>query len=266
MSVKGTAAKGPNCTGQVFWVCTGIMLMGLTGCAVQQFIPAGPLPYKQLSSGYFQINLQQSSALDVIRSMQSQQGKLGPKHVETEVFSQSDTTSALSGQSKDSDKRWFTLCAFDQYDMTVRRKYFFYMDESAMLTPTGPKRCLIPARGTLVFDGALVISDVLERAHASDVERNIAVLRYVREKLQQDSGTFDGTDASSGNDIVAVSGMLMNQVLGSGLFELDKSPSLAAHMTGSGLDFDHITLDRGRIRLKIQGEVALMRIELGLPT
>ena len=74
--------------------------------------------------------------------------------------------------------------------MTVRRKYFFYMDESAMLTPTGPKRCLIPARGTLVFDGALVISDVLERAHASDVERNIAVLRYVREKLQQDSGTL----------------------------------------------------------------------------
>ncbi len=268
MRVNGTAAKeqGLGRAGQVFWVCACVVLMNLMGCAVQQYIPAGPLPYKQLSAGYFQVNLQTSSALDVIRSMQSQRGKLGQKHVEIEVFSQNDTTSALSGRSKDNDKSWFTLCAFDQYDMTVRRKYFFYIDESAMLTPTPPKRCLIPPRGTLVFDGALVISDVLGRAHASDAARNIAVLRYVKEKLQQDSATFAGTDSSSGNDIVAVSGMLMNQVLGSGLFELDRSPSLASHMTGQGLRFDHISLHRGRIRLKIQGEVALMRIEVGLPT
>ncbi len=268
MSVNDTAARehGLGRVGHVFWVCACSMLMGLMGCAVQQYIPSGPLPYKQLSAGYFQVSLQKSSALDVIRSMQSQQGALGTKHVETELFSQSDTTSALSGRSKDSDKSWFTLCVFDQYDMTVRRKYFFYMDESAMLTPTPPKRCLIPPQGTLVFDGALVISDVLERPHASDAARNIAVLRYIKEKLQQDSGTFDSTHSSPGNDIVAVSGMLMNQVLGSGLFELDKSPSLASRMIGQGLRFDHINLNRGRIRLKIQGEVALMRIELGLPT
>ena len=50
------------------------------------------------------------------------------------------------------------------------------------------------------------------------------------------------------------------------LVKLDQSPSLAAQMTGSGMRFDHITLNHGRIRLKIQGEVALMRIELGLPS
>jgi hypothetical protein len=274
MSVKGTAAKGSACIGRsdrvlisLLWICAGATLIGLGGCAVQKYIPAGPLPYEDLSRGYFQIALQKSSALEVIRTMQSLQGTVDPDHVGKALFSQSDTVSASSGRSKDSKKSWFTLCAFDQYDMKVMRKYFFYMDESALVTPTPPRRWLIPPRGTLVFDSALVISEVMEKPYASDAARSIAVLRYIAESLRDDVSVFDASSSrsSSGNDILAVSGMLMNQVLRSTLLELDKSPSLALQMHKQGMQFSHMTLNQGRIRLKVQGEAAVIRIELGLP-
>ena len=275
MSVNGTAAERAAWVGRsgraligLFGLCVGINLMGLGGCAVQQHIPAGPLSYEELSRGYFQIALQKSSALEVIRSMQSLQGKLDPKHVDTALFSQSDTVSASCARSKDDEKRWFTLCAFDQYDMKVKRKYFFYMDENALMTPTAPKRCQIPPRPTLVFDGAMLVSEVLERPYASDAARRIAVLRYIADSLRTDVSVFDASSkrSSSGNDILAVSGMLMNQVLRSALIELDKSPPLAMQMDKQGVQFSHMTFNQGRIRLKVQGEAAVIRIELGLPT
>lgn len=267
MRVNGTAARRVNNWGRLFSVCTCVLVMSLAGCAsIHRYIPAGPLPYEQLSAGYYQVNLQRSSALEVIRSMQAQQGSLDPRHVETELFSQSDSMSALSGRSKDRDKSWFTLCVFDQSDVKVRRKYFFYMDESAFRTPTPPKRCLIPPRGTLVFDTALVVSDELESPHASDTARNIAVFRYIRDKLREDCAVTHSRQSLANNEIVAVSGMLINQVLGSAQVKLDQSPSLASDLAGKGMYFDHISLNRGRVRLKIQGKVALMRIEVGIPS
>ena len=274
MSVRGTAATGSACIGRpkraliaLFWICMGVTLMGLGGCTMQKYIPAGPLPYEDLARGYFQIALQKSSALEVIRTMQSLQGTLDPKHVDTALFSQSDTVSASSGRSKDGQRTWFTLCAFDQYDMKVSRKYFFCMDESAQATLAPPRRWLIPPRATLVFNSALVISDVLEKPHASDAARRIAVLRYIAESLRDDIRVFDAssTRSGSGNDILAVSGMLMNQVLRTVLLELDKSPSLAQKMDKQGMPFSHMTLNHGRIRLRVQGEAAVIRIELGLP-
>ena len=76
--------------------------------------------------------------------MQAQQGKLDPGQVKTELFSQSDQKAALAGQSKNSDKQWFTLCVFDPHEMALRRKYFFFMDERAMRTSVPPIRGLIP--------------------------------------------------------------------------------------------------------------------------
>lgn len=262
MSVDHTAAKELKYRVPLFGVCAFTLLMSLGGCAVKQYIPAGSLPYEQLSAGYFQYKLQQSSALDVIRSMQAQQGKLDPRHVDVELLSQSDQMSALAGQSKKGDKRWFTLCVFDQYDMKVQRKYFFFMDESALRTPAPPKRWLVPARATLVFDGALVVSTAVAGAYASDNARSVAVLRYIREALQQDVTTFDGKRSPASNDIVAVSGMLMNQVLESALHKLDRSPALASQLATEGMRFQHIALNEGRLRLKIQGDAALVRIEL----
>ena len=262
MSINDTAAKRSTHTTSPLWACAFAILTSLGGCTVQRYIPPGSLPYEELSAGYFQFKLRQSSALDVIRLMQAQQGKLNPRHVGTELLSQSDQMSALAGQSKNGEKRWFTLCVFDQYDMAVRRKYFFFMDESALRTPVPPQRWLIPPKSTLVFDSALVISDVLETAYASDSARSVAVLRYIRKILQQDIKPFDRPKSEAANDIVAVSGMLMNQVLGSALYKLERSPSLAVHLVDQGVRFHHITLNEGRLRLSIQGQIALMRIEL----
>ena len=71
----------------------------------------------------------------------------------------------------------------------------------------------------------------------------------------------------SRENTVSVSGLLMNQVFRAVLLELERSPSLAAALsTPDGMAFEHLTLDRGRAHVTVQGDVAVVRLEVGLPS
>ena len=124
------------------------------------FVPPGTLPYRDIAATYHNTAIKQSSTLDVLRTMQDQQGQLNPKHVGRELISQNDTLVASSGQSRDKLKNWFTLFSFDEQSMTANRKYFMCLDERTLVTPTEPQKPLFLPRKTLVFNSQLVVTDL----------------------------------------------------------------------------------------------------------
>lgn len=250
-------------------VCTWavVISMTLSGCGIKQFIPPGRLPYEQLTTTYRNTNLKQSTTLDVLRTIQSQQETLNPKYVGTELVNQSDTLVASSGQSKNKAKSWFTLFAFDEQAMTAKRKYFFCLDEETTVTPTTPQKVLFPPRKSLVFNSQIVLTDMPTQNYPSEQARDIALLKYIADNLSNDVRYFDAAShrSENGNHILAVSGMFMNSVFQQALLQLDQSPSLAFDLGRNGLVFDHSTLNKGRVQMILQGDILVSRVEIGLP-
>jgi hypothetical protein len=243
-------------------------LAWLCGCsATSGYIPPGRLLYRDLSVLYYQTPLQQSGSLDVLRRMKAAQGTVDAKYVELDVITPSDRVIAASGRSYKGTKSWFTLMAFDKYNNTAQRKYFFYMDENASKPPLGSKKYLIPARTVLVFDVEAMVGEVLVSPHANEQARKIAVLNFLAMQLQRDIKQLGGDDAQMANaDIVGVNGMFMNQVFRDAINEIRKYPVLTRELHMSpGVAFESMSLADGRIRLVLDGDRATARIEMGYP-
>lgn len=244
-----------------------VLAMMASGCSsIGGYLPSGRLPYRDLSTLYHKTPLRQSSSLDILRRMKAAQGSVDAKHVEREAITQSDTVIASSGRSRKGTKSWFTLFTFDKYSNIGERKCFFYLDEKASRHPIRTSRYLVPARSVLIFDAQAHIGDVLSSPYASEPERMIAIIRFLAQQLQQDIQLLGVEDTQMRDaDIVGVHGLFMNQVFRDILVEVKKFPVLTRQLQDpKGVTFKSLSLGGGTIKLKVDADLATVRIEMGL--
>lgn len=261
--------KEPRVGGIIFYFFAFIIICGLYSCTALRYVPPSKLPYEKLSAGYDHTLLKTSSTLDVLGIFRSPDYKLNPRYVDVQMLNQSDTIVASSGKSKDGYKSWFCMVVFDERRMTANRKYFFCIDEKATVSPTEPKHYMIPPKRALMFNGELILQpELLVKPFATEEAGQIAILRHISESLQKDVSELRGAtgELRQGNSILSVSAMVMNQTFSSALLELDKSPVLATKLSDEkGVEFSHITFDKGRIRMIVRDDIAIVKIRLGFP-
>jgi len=197
----------------------------------------------------------------VLRIIRTTKNRLGPRFTGTHLLSQSDTSIASVGQSKNGYKTWFTLFTFDERDMTAERKYFYLVDEKAVLASNSIRSVQILPKPGLIFDSQMVLSaELLGKPYETEEARQIAILKQVAKNLRSDIDKL-----SQDNQTLAVSGMLMNQVLKAVLLELDKTPVLAKNLSEKGgVQFNHINFDKGRIGVMAEESIVTVKIRLGV--
>ena len=119
-----------------------------------------------------------------------------------------------------------------------------------------------------MFDSQMVLeTEVLDKPYATEEAEQIAIIRQVAENLRKDIDDLseDEDELSQRNEMLAVSGMLMNQVFETVLIELNKSPGLATRLSdNSGVEFNHINFDEGKIQTVVEGDIVTVKIRLGL--
>ncbi len=201
------------------------------GCSAVEYFKKEKPPYEgELAAGYYQTKLNESSSADVLAVIH---------RPEYEVLSQSKSVVASAGQKKKGHQMWFNMVAFDENRATAERKYFFVIDEKGKAFLFGPKR-------SLRFDSQVVLElDILDEPYANENARQIAILQRLLKNFRSDIN-----EVAQDNKTLDICGMLVNQTLQTVLQRLEASPSLASKLSNSdGLDFDHITLGKGRIRM-----------------
>jgi len=222
--------------------------LGLCGCitmeGVELLTPEGPPSYKQISENYYQTKLKTSSSADVLATI----------HLpEYELLSQSKSVVASLGQKKKGYKTWLKMVAFDENELTARRKYLFIVDER-------PKFLLVEPWEGLRFDCEMVLeSEVLDEPYSNENARRIAILKQVMKNAREDIG-----ELGSDNRMVDVCGMLINQALKTVLVKLDESPVLAGGLSDpAGFKFEHTSFDKGKIRMVIADDIVTVKVMLG---
>lgn len=244
-----------------------LLSCGLCGCSVvQSFQPESP-SYDRLSAVYDNTQLGTTRSLDVLEMVRA------PKYeatdsAEAHLVSQSDTIVAAFGRSEQGYETSFTMVAFDEHTMAARRKYFYLVDEEVNVPLTQPIQFFTEPKRGLMFDCQTVLeSDVLSQPYATEQAKHIAILRYLEEDFRRDLEELSQDEDRPGrsDETLSVSGMLVSQVFDAVMLELRRSPVLAGALkASSGLEFDHISFDKGRIRLVVEGDVATAKIRLGL--
>ena len=213
---------------------------------------------QMLSAPYDGANLKTSLTLDVLGKIHRSQGELAPYFVGAELLSQSDNVVASSARTEDGRRIWFNMVAFHELRLNVVRKYFFMAEDTP---PTlGGK-----ARRGLRFDCAVVLPDeIIEKSYADDSARQIAVLKYIRESLGRDLNELGAGATGQNDNALNVCGLLLNQTFEMILRRVDNSPAAAAALSQpNGLEFDHITFDKGTVRMVAGGDTAAVKILFG---
>jgi hypothetical protein len=217
---------------------------GLYGCSVLEFFwPEGPPYDKELSECYNETKLKESSSADVLAVIH---------RPEYELLSQSKSVVASSGQKKKGHKIWVNMVAFDENELTAKRKYLFIVDDRPNI--------LEEPRKHLRFDCEMVSeSEILEKPYANENARRIAILKQVLANVHKDIG-----EVEADNKLLAFSGMLINQALESVLVTLDSSPVLATRLSEpAGVDFSHINLGSGKIRMLVEDDIVTIKMRAG---
>lgn len=240
-----------TCGRAKLWFCAlgfSLLVVSLTGCAVLDMIqlgsPEGHPSGEEIFAAYDQIELNESTAADVLAVINIP---------EYELLSQSKSVIASIGEKKKGYKRWLKMTAFDEDGLTVKRKYLLVEDEK-------PKFLFVEPWAYLKFDCQMVLSDeVLDQPYANENARRIAILRETQETIRSDID-----QVTSDNKMIAVSGMLINQTIETVLVKLDTSPAEAARLAEpGGLQFSHISYDKGKIRMTRDGNILTLKIWLG---
>jgi rubredoxin len=158
-----------------------------------------------------------------------------------------------TGQQKEGYKTWFDMVAFDENELTAKRKYFFEIDEK-------PKVLLKSPQEGMRFDCDVSLpAKVLSEPYANENAKRIAVLKQILEDFQKDIA-----DVRQDNKAFATSGMLVNQALTSVLTVLDSSPALATRLSEpAGVEFSNLSLNKGKIQMVVVNTTARIKIRLG---
>ena len=203
-----------------------------------------PKPYtKQLPKAYDSIQLNQSTSADVLEIV---------KQYKQEFISQSESVITSYGEKKGTSQFWLTMAAFEEEGFTVTRKYFLAVDE---------KPWHINAEGQkLRFDTEEVFDEeTLSEAYTSENQKRIVILTKVLENMRDDI-----TQVRQDSRVLDTGGMIINQTLERILYVLKQSPALAERLDQpKGLEFDHLTLGKGRVQMILDEKIIKVKIRIG---
>ncbi|MFC1676567.1 hypothetical protein ACFL3G_05840 [Planctomycetota bacterium] len=218
----------------------------LSGCYVYDLAKPEFPPYaKARNAGYHATVLKSSNAADVLNTIHL------PKY---ELLSQSKNVIASTGEKKRKGfKKWFKMVAFDEQDLLAKRKYLFTEDER-------PKQLAVEPWEYLRFDCQVVLEqEILDEPYANENARRIEILKQILKDFRTDIA-----DVKLDNDILNVSGLMVNQAIEAALLRLDQSPAIAAKLSDEGgIKFSHIILNKGKVRLVIDGDIATVKLRAG---
>lgn len=222
-----------------------LCLCALCSCSIREYFePLVPPSEAEISASYHRTKLRESNAADVLASIYR------PKY---ELLSQSKSVVASLGKKKKGHKIWYNMVAFDENELTAKRKYFFVVDEKAKSLLIWPKR-------RLSFDSEMVLeTEVLDEPYANANARRIAILKQVLENIRRDVDEF-----AADNKMLGICGLLINQTFETVLRKLDESPVLASKLSDAeGFGFDHITLGKGNIAMNVTNDIVKVKVRLG---
>ncbi len=222
-----------------------LIILSLCSCSVVEYLKAEKPPYdEELSESYYRTKLKISSSADVLATIHKP---------EYELLSQSKSAIASLGQKKKGHKIWFNMVVFDENELTVKGKYLFIVDDRPNIWEEPRKK--------LSFDCEMVLeAEVLDKPYANENARRIAILKRVLENVRKDID-----EVGSDNKKLGICGMLINQALEAVLVKLDSSPVLATMLSEqSGVEFDHINFDKGKIQMVVEGDIVKIKMRLGL--
>jgi len=227
--------------------CLG-MLLAAGDHLIYDLTPAKGPYIDQLRDSYCQIDLKQSTSADVLAIIQRDEYE--------ELLSQSESVVACWGEKQRSRRlrqMWFTMVTFDEDILTAKRKYFFMIDE-------WPKQWLRQRQLRMQFDTEIVMApEVLQKPYANENARRIGILQQALTDFQDDMRALR-TD----NKIFYQCGMVVNQTFEGILTWLDSSPQFASRLARlKGMDFDHISIGKGKIRLVVRDDVVKIKIKIG---
>jgi hypothetical protein len=199
---------------------------------------------KDVFGRYYVTTLKFSTAADVLGT-----AVIGDK----ELVTQTSSVVASWGQEQDGQKLWFNIVAFDENKLTAARKYALMIDESTGIHVITPNR-------SFRFDAQSAASvRLLTEPFDNENARSIAILKALSEDFNADTGQvrLDGADLRSGV-------MLTKHVFATILTKLDQSPALASRLPfEGGMEFDHLNLGSGRVRMLIRDDIVTLKIKVG---
>jgi hypothetical protein len=247
-----------------------IIFWGLCGCSgISRYIglEKEEPPYEQqLFAAYSRTTLNKSITLDVLPMFQA------AKH---DLLSQGDSVVAALGEGKNGYKTWFSMVAFDEYRMKARRKYFFVVDEEITRSPDDSGRVRFsPGRG-LAFDCEVMPEKKVLESYEDQEGGQVTLLKEVLQDLHKDieelgkNAQAPGRNAQHGlrHNKLDICGMLVNQAFQSALTAMEMSPVLATKLgERSGVEFEHINFDKGRIQMVVEDDIVRVKIRLGVLT
>ncbi len=241
----------------------------LCGCAARGYLVSDRLPYAKLAFPYAHTQLKTSATLDVLNLGRAPDYQFGRGAAEELLLTQSETAVAFSGRSPDGRKFWLTMVVFDEFRLTATRKYFFLVDEQAETAPAAKTQAFLPPRKGLVFDSEFVVDpQILTTPYATQEAQKIAMVRWLAEQFQKDMTALVGGSGAParGSALLSTAGMMMRQTFTGLLVELDKSPGLAQVLADpQGMEFPHISMNKGRARLLTQNDLAAMTLRVNFP-
>jgi hypothetical protein len=222
-------------------VCCGL----LAGCEVEEFFRPEGLPgNEQIYSVYRSTVLKQSTSSDVLAAFGM------PKYA---LLSQSKSIVALAGEKKKGYKMWLNMVAFDESEPIVMRKYVFISDER-------PKQLFVEPWEGVYFDCQMVLpKEVLAEPYANENARRIAILKQVGADTRKDTG-----EVGKDNKDIDICGIIIGQGIDTALVMLKGTPAAAIRLSEpNGLEFEHTSFDKGRLRMAVKDDVVTVHMRLG---
>jgi hypothetical protein len=208
------------------------------------FAPEGPPSNGEINSRYRQTILKQSTSAGVLSVFGT------PKYA---LLSQSKSIVALAGDKKQGKKIWFNMVSFDENELIAKRKYVFISDER-------PRQLFVEPWEGVDFSCQMVLSkEFLDEPYANENARRIAVLKQVEADTRKDTSEI-GAD----NAMLSLCGMMAGQGMEAALTKLSGSPAIASRLNKpKGVEFEHVSFDKCRLRMVIDNDVVTVRMRLG---
>ena len=217
----------------------------IAGCSVVEFFtPEEPPSYEQIYACYQQTMLKKSTSADVLALFDR------PEYA---LVSQSKSIIALAGQKKKGYKTWFDMVSFDENELIAKRKYAFVSDER-------PKQLFVEPWEGVDFSCQMVLTrQILDEPYANENARRIAILKQVGADSRKDTA-----EVGADNEMIGLCGMIVGQTIDTVTTKLDKSPALAARLSEpNGLSFEHVSYNKGLLRMVVEDDVVTMKMRLG---
>ena len=243
VSKSAIVTKRSLVIGSLAVFCLSVVVV-LCGCGVVEYYrPDEPPSDAELYQAYDMTRLNASTSAEVLKTIH-----LPPYG----LLSQSKSVLASAGQKRKGYKTWLNMAAFDEDSLTAKRKYILIIDDRVNV--------MEEPRQYLLFDcEAAVDSGVLSEAYSSESARRIAILKSLCEHLRKDVRQVGTEDKN-----VNTCGMLGNQVLEAVRVHLNASPAAAMQLDSpEGVEFSHLNLDKGRIRMLVQGNIVKVKVRMG---